>query len=122
MDLSNLLTLNINLIYALLGIVGLIALNVIFGIALSLKDKSFNIEKLPQFINTEITAYLLGLTALVGASQIDFATLLTATGGTIANLGFTGMAITALGTYGTRLLVDLGKKFSILFGIGTPIE
>lgn len=117
MDLSTIFSTNIALFYWLLGIVGLIAIDVCLGISLAIKSETFSVDKLPQFINTKVSAYLIGLSVLVGAAQVDFTALLSqATLGAVTNIGFVGIAGTALGTYTIQLFNEIVKKINTLFG------
>jgi predicted PhzF superfamily epimerase YddE/YHI9 len=108
--------LNLALIYALLGVLALITLNVVLGIALALMPPvTFSLQKLPQFLTTEIP-YFLALTALVAIAQINFALF-------AANLGIipgyaTGLAVAALAAYTAKIVQEIAQKVMALFGVG----
>lgn len=61
---------DINVIYTLLGSLGLIILDAIFGWFKSYKEGTFDFALVPQFIKTNIFPYIGGLTILALFSMV----------------------------------------------------
>jgi hypothetical protein len=110
---------NIGLIYALLGVLALIFLNVILGVAIAIRDGTFDLQKLPEFLKTEVLPYGMSLTALAGAAQINFS-YLAANVSTITTDALVALAWTAIGAYVLKLVQEIGQKIFKLFGAKAP--
>lgn len=108
--------LNLSLIYALLCVLGLICLNVLLGVAVSFKNGTFSLEKLPKFLQSEVLPYGLSLSGLVAAAQIDF-TSLAASVSTIASNTLPVIAWTAIAAYVAKMLEEIFAKIMTLFGV-----
>lgn len=108
--------LNTALLYSLLGVLALISINVVLGVAISIKDGTFDLQKLPQFLQTEVLPYGLSLASLAGAAQVDYS-FLASNVSTITGTTLTGIAWTAVGAYVLRMLQEIGKKILELFGV-----
>ncbi len=115
MKMSNLFVLNTALIYTLLSVFGLIALDLILGIAVALQAKTFSLQVLPQFLETEVLPYGLSLSALVGAAQLNMSAL--AAGANLSSAFLVDFAWAALGAYILRIVSEIAAKLFTLFGI-----
>jgi hypothetical protein len=105
---------NLVLIYALLGVLVLIALNFILGVAIALKQHVFDIHVLPQTLETEILPYFIPLVALVAAAQFNF-TALASTGAVAADF-LSGLALALLASYAAKMVAQIATKLTSLFG------
>jgi hypothetical protein len=102
-------SINPDLLYALLFVLALIFVDIVLGIAISLQNGTFNIEKLPSFLETQILPYYMSLLALVFLAQLK----------DIQNLGTTSLAWAALAAYAAKMIwVDIASKVKTLFGVG----
>lgn len=108
--------LNLSLIYALLGVLALIVLNVILGVAIAIQTGTFSLQKLPQFLSNEVLPYGLSLSALIGAAQLNL-TPLAANVSTITSDSLTVIAWAAVSAYVLRMIQEIGQKIFALFGI-----
>ena len=113
------LSLNLSLVYALLGILGLICLDVVFGVAVALKDGTFSLQKLPQFLATKILPYFLSLAALVAVAQLNLSAYASNLG--IAADALVVIAWAALSAYALKLFQEIGQKLLTLFGINIAV-
>jgi len=110
--------LNLSLIYALLCVLALICLNVILGVAVSFKNGTFSLEKLPKFLQSEVLPYGLSLSGLVAAAQIDLSSLAGSVS-TIAGSTLQVIAWTAIGAYVGKMVEEIAGKIVTLFGVAT---
>jgi len=100
--------LDINLIKALIFLSFLILADIILGISISLKNNEFNIEKLPNFLKTEVLPYYLSILSLSFLSMIE----------DVQGLGFQAITWTAIVAYGSKVIfVEIKNKISLLFNI-----
>lgn len=99
--------LDMTLVEALVFLLILIMVNVILGIAISIRQGTFQIEALPRFLQTEILPYYLSLLALAFMAMVQ----------DIQQYGTKPLAWAAIVAYGTRVVfVELRQKVVALFG------
>jgi hypothetical protein len=102
---------NISLLYALLFVLALIFTDTILGIAVSIKNQTFSIDKLPRFLETEVLPYYISLVVLGLLAQLK----------DMQNLGTTAAAWSAIAAYTAKIVwVDILAKVKELFGINVP--
>lgn len=102
------LVIDLNLLYALLFVLVLIIVDVLLGVSVALKNGTFDLKKLPQFLKTQILPYFLSLSSLVGLAQLK----------DLQNLGTVAVAWAAIMAYAAKMLwVDIGQKLKTLFGV-----
>jgi hypothetical protein len=101
--------LNYNLLYLLFATLMLIALDTFLGVAIAIKENTFELNKFPNFLKTQILPYYMGLIGITGFAMINE---------DILQLGSTPFAYAALIGYATKVIWnDLIKdKFKRLFG------
>jgi hypothetical protein len=100
-------SIDLNLLYALLFVLALILVDVVLGIAVALKDGTFDLAKLPQFLKTQILPYFISLFSLALLAQVK----------DIQSLGTVALAWAAITAYVAKVLfVDLLGKLKTLFG------
>lgn len=89
--------------------VALIALDTILGILLGIKDKTFDLRILPQFLFTGVLPFLGGLALLaLLAYYID--------------VPFAGMFYASAAAIAAKYLADLWDKIKLLFGASREAE
>lgn len=99
---------DVKLLQALAFVLVLVFVDVMLGIAISLKIGTFRLDKLPRFLQTEILPYFLSLASLVGLAQVK----------DIQNLGTTALAWAAIVAYISKMVfVDIKQKVFELFGV-----
>ncbi|MBT9132265.1 MAG: hypothetical protein DDT33_00779 [Firmicutes bacterium] len=102
---EELFTINMGLFYAFLGVLLLTFLDVVLGIALSLKRHVFDLSKFPQFLKTQVLPYLIPLAALVGMAQFkDF-----------NNIGTVSMAGVVITMYVAKQVKEIVEKLKMLY-------
>lgn len=100
-------TLDTALLKAMVFLLALIFVNVILGVAISIRQGNFEIEKLPRFLSTEVMPYYLSLAALALLAMVQ----------DVQNLGTKPLAWVSITAYGSRVVfVELKKKLEVLFG------
>lgn len=100
--------LDLNLLYALLFVLALIVVDVLLGVSVALKNGTFDLKKLPQFLKTQILPYFLSLSSLVGLAQLK----------DLQNLGTVAVAWAAIVTYVAKFIwVDIRQKLKALLGV-----
>jgi hypothetical protein len=100
-------SIDMNLFYALLFVLALIAVDVLLGIAVALQTGTFEVKKLPQFLQTSILPYFISLFSLVLLAQFK----------DLQNLGTSALAWAVITAYVAKVLfVDLLGKLKTLFG------
>lgn len=100
-------TLDLALLRAMVFLLALIIVNVILGVAISIRQGNFEIEEIPRFLRTEVLPYFLSLAALVLLAMVE----------DVQNLGTKALAWASIAAYGSRFVfVELKKKVEVLFG------
>lgn len=92
------------------GVLLLVALNVLLGVAVAVKDGRFSFARLPSFLETEILAYVLGILVLSAVAMLDD------TGAVRA------LALAAIAAYVAKMLAEIKDKVFTLFGVGKDID
>jgi len=101
------LTLDLALLKAMVFLFALIVVNVILGVAISIRQGDFEIDKLPRFLSTEVLPYYLSLTALALLAMVQ----------DVQDYGTKPLAWASIVAYGSRVVfVELRKKVAELFG------
>jgi hypothetical protein len=104
------------LLYALPCILGLILLDLVMGIGAAVKTNTFNINTLPQFLQSQVLMYYLPIIVLVALAQVNWSYF----GG---NMGITSAAMIAAATaaitfYVVKILfANIFINFATIFGI-----
>ena len=109
------------LLYALPCILGLILLDLVLGIGAAIKTNTFNVNTLPQFLQTQVLTYYLPIIVLVALAQVNWSYFGT-------NMGITTAAAVAaswaaISFYVAKILfaniiINFGVIFGITFGQG----
>lgn len=101
-------TVDLALLQALVFLLLLIIVDVILGMAIALRDKTFNLAEVPRFLQTEVLPYYLGVLAVVGLAMVE----------DMQQFGTVPLAWTVIVAYGSRtVFVEIRKKVFVLFGV-----
>lgn len=84
------------LVPVILGALGLIFADTALGIALSIKQKTFDVRKLPQFLETAVAPYAIGLGGLFISAPL--------------NAGIEAAFATATAAVGAKTIADITDK------------
>jgi hypothetical protein len=112
----SLIILVLPLVYSLPCILGLILLDLVLGIGAAVKTNTFNVNTLPQFLQTQVLMYYLPIIVLVALAQVNWAYFGT-------NMGITTAAMvaaswTAITFYVVKILfANIVLNFAVIFGI-----
>jgi hypothetical protein len=99
---------DIALLQALIFLLLLIVVDVILGMAIALRDKTFSLAELPRFLQTEVLPYYLGVMAVVGLAMFE----------DVQQFGTVPLAWAVIVAYGSKVVfVEIRKKIFKLFGI-----
>lgn len=100
-------TLDLALLQAMVFLLALIVVNVILGVAISIRQGNFEIDKLPRFLTTEVLPYYLSLAALSLLAMVQ----------DVQNYGTKPLAWASIVAYSSRVVfVEIRKKVVELFG------
>jgi hypothetical protein len=122
--MSSVFSVNLPLIYMLPILLGAILLDLVLAVGVAFKTKTFSLNVLPQFLQTQVLTYYLPIVFLVTLAQVNWAYF--AVSGVA--LGFTTIGLVtaawgAIGFYALKILfVNITANFSILFGITISVE
>lgn len=98
------------LIQALVFLLVLIIVNTILGVAIAIRQGTFQVEALPRFLQTEVLPYYLSLATLAALAMVQ----------DVQQYGTKPLAWAAIVAYGSRVIfVELREKVVTLFG---PID
>lgn len=95
------------LLQALVFLLLLIVVDVILGMAIALRDKTFSLAEVPRFLQTEVLPYYLGVLAVAGLAMVD----------DVQQFGTVPLAWAVIVAYGSKVVfVEIRKKIVLLFG------
>lgn len=96
------------LLQALVFLLLLIIVDVILGMAIALRDKKFNLNEVPRFLQSEVLPYYLGILAITGLAMVE----------DTQQFGTVPLAWTVIVAYGSRtVFVEIKGKIFVLFGV-----
>ena len=96
------------LLQALVFLLLLIVVDVILGMAIALRDKTFSLAEVPRFLQTEVLPYYLGVLAVAGLAMVD----------DVQQFGTVPLAWAVVVAYGSRtVFVEIRSKVFILFKV-----
>ncbi|NLI11539.1 MAG: hypothetical protein GX425_02685 [Peptococcaceae bacterium] len=99
--------LDLALLKAMIFLLALIIVNVVLGVAISIRKGNFDFAKLPRFLSTEVMPYYLSLSALTLLAMVQ----------DVQNYGTKPLAWASIVAYGSRaVFVELRNKVVELFG------
>ncbi|MTI82763.1 MAG: hypothetical protein FH756_02455 [Firmicutes bacterium] len=99
------------LLKALIFLLILIVVDVILGMAIAIKKKQFELEKLPQFLYTEVLPYYMSTLALAGLAMVE----------DVQGFGTKPIAWAVVVAYGSKLIfIEIRQKVTFMFGIKIP--
>lgn len=99
----------IEVIWTLVGLISLLGLDMLLGVALALKNGEFRWSELPRTLRTNVLPYLISLAGLGAAASFSPS----AAGGDALAAFF----LTFAAAYTTKIMADLGSKVARLFGV-----
>jgi len=106
-----LFSLDLMLLKALIFLLILIVVDVVIGIAIAIKKKEFELEKLPQFLYTEVLPYYMSTLALGGLAMVE----------DIQGFGTKPIAWAVVVAYGSKLIfIEIRQKVMFMFGVKLP--
>jgi hypothetical protein len=109
------------LLYALPCILGLILLDLILGIGAAIKTNTFNVNTLPQFLQSQVLMYYLPIIVLVALAQVNWAYFGTNMGITTAAMvaaSWTAITFYVVKILFANIIINFGVIFGITFGQG----
>ncbi len=92
-----------DLVTFLIGIIILIFADLLLGICVSLKQGTFDVRRLPQFLQTAVLPYIGGLTVLLAAASF--------------NSELKAALIAAAMALGLKYVAEIKDKLILLFGL-----
>ncbi len=101
------------LLQALVFLLLLIIVDVFMGMAIALRNKTFNLAELPRFLQTEVLPYYMSILAIVGLAMVE----------DVQQFGTVPLAWAVIVTYGSRVVfVEMKNKVFVLFGVSIEEE
>lgn len=98
---------NAEIVWTLVGLLSLLAVDTVLGAALALKRGEFSFGELARTLKTNVLPYVVSLAAMGAVASFSHAG-----GGAM-----TGLFVTFTGVYTTKLLSDLAGKIKDIFGV-----
>ena len=99
---------NMEIVYALLGILSLLVIDFIFGVSISIKNGTFALGRLPNTLKANVLPYVVPLIAMGVLPMLSGATPFQAVEGFF-------FAFTV--AYSAKLMIDIGLKVKDLYGL-----